>query len=620
MQAGNPACMARGSALEICLLGRFVVRRGGQELPAKAFEGRLARMLLRLLVSQRGRFLSKDLLADALWSDRPPADPSGNIDVLVSRIRRALGDPTLILTGPGGYAFSDDDRCAVDIEILRSKVQAGRTRLSVGEMAAALEAFLDAVDTWGGEPLPEDAYADWAQALRTELRRLQLEALEGAAEAALAVGDPARAVQMAEMAVVREPHRERSYLLLVRALAAAMDRAGALRAFDDFRRRFAEELGLDPSREAWDLQGRILRGDLSESATGLERLVLQATLAGEQRDTGLGTILGGRGSRPARARALACMAMLAAGSDDYERGGRLAELALLEAADEPGARAEALLARAIVGMNRGLLDGSQTALNEALELFEDLGDRYGAARVLDVRAMQTFLEGHVRAGVEQFERVACLFEESGDLMRVVTPRSTRGHGFVFMARPDDGLGDIEEALELARVLGDEPNECYCLWHRSEALAALGRASEALASARQALEMAERLNHQEWTAAALRGLGIAAEVAADPVTAEASFRRSLELSEGMPVFRGLALARLAIVLTKAGRFDESRSLVELALAQGTPLSAFEARLAQAELGAAEGRLEPAIVRQSLAMAESEGHLQSTARLRELAYPP
>lgn len=618
MQAGKAACMSNRSALEICLLGRFVVRRGGQELPAKAFGGRLARMLLRLLVSQRGRFFSKDLLAEALWAERPPADPSGNLEVLVSRIRRALADPTLILTGPGGYAFTDEERCAVDIEVLRSNVQAGRTRLAVGEMAAALDAFINAVDAWGGEPLPEDAYADWAQALRTELRRLQLEALEGGAEAALAVGDPDRSVQMAEMAVVREPLRERPHLLLVKALAAAADRAGALRAFDDFRRRFAEELGLDPSPEAWDLQGRILRGDRSTRASGLERLA-QATLAGERRDTGLGIILGGRGSGPMRARALASMAMLAAGSDDYERGGRLAELALFEAADEPGARAEALLAAAIVGMNRGLLDGSQAALNEARDLFEDLGDQYGLARVLDVRAMQTFLEGHIRDGVDQFDRAARLFEDSGDLMRVVTPRSTRGHGLVFMARPDDGLRDIEEALELARVLGDEENESYCLWHRSEALAALGRASEALSSARQALELAERLNHHEWTAASLRGLGIAAEAAADPVMAEASFRRPLELSEGMPVFKGLALARLALVLTKAGRFDEARPLVELALAGGTPFSAFEARLAQAELAAAEGRPEQAIARQSLAMAEREGHLQSAARLRQLLSP-
>ncbi len=88
---------------------------------------------------------------------------------------------------------------------------------------------------------------------------------------------------------------------------------------------------------------------------------------------------------------------------------------------------------------------------------------------------------------------------------------------------------------------------------------------------------------------------------------------------MPVFKGLALARLALVLTKAGRFDEARPLAKLALAEGTPLSTFEARLAQAELAAAEGRPEQAIVLQSLAMAESDGHLESAARLRQLAYP-
>lgn len=607
---GNPP-------LEIRLLGRFVVRTGGIEIPASAFGGRLTRVLVRLMVSQRGRFFAKDFLADALWGDRLPADPAGNLEVLVSRARRALGDPTMILTGPNGYAFADNDRCAVDIDTVRSKVLAGRTRLAVGEMESALEVFRDAVDAWAGEPLPEDAYAEWAQEPRTEMYRLQLEALEGGGEAAIAVGDPDQAVQWAEMALAREPLRERSHLLFVRALATAGDQAGALRAFDTFRRRLAEELGLDPSADARELQARILRGDLGEETARLTKLAY----GGPRRQDSLRTTLGGTGSGPLRARALASMAMLAAGSDDYERGGRLAELALMEAAEEPGARADAMLAGAIVDMNLGLHDRSKSRLSEALALFEKLEDEHGVARVLDVGAMETFMSGHVREGVERFDQVARLFEESGDLMRVVTPRSTCGHGLVFMDRPVEGLENIEEALALARSLGDEQNESYCLWHRSESLAALSRAGEAVTSAEQALAIAERLNHREWMAASLRGLGIAAEVAGDLGRAEDSFRRSLETSEGIPLFRGWALARLALLLTKAGRLDEAGPLVGLALAEATPFSLFEARLAQAELATVEAKPEArSIAHEFLTSAEREGHFQSASRLRELAGPP
>ena len=97
--------------IRIRLLGRFAVDRDGQEIALREFGGRLARRLLRLLALRRGTLVSKDLITGALWPDDPPADAPGNIEVLVSRLRRALGDPTLIRTGPGGYVLADGRRC-----------------------------------------------------------------------------------------------------------------------------------------------------------------------------------------------------------------------------------------------------------------------------------------------------------------------------------------------------------------------------------------------------------------------------------------------------------------------------------------------------------------------------
>ena len=58
----------------------------------------------------------------------------------------------------------------------------------------------------------------------------------------------------------------------------------------------------------------------------------------------------------------------------------------------------------------------------------------GAARILDARAMATFLNVSIRAGTELLDRVAHLFEDSGYLMRTVTPRWTRGHGLVLSSQ------------------------------------------------------------------------------------------------------------------------------------------------------------------------------------------
>ena len=248
--------------ISIRLLGRFSVRRAADELAPAAYGGRLVRTLIRILVSRRGQFVSKDALTEALWPRQAPADPPHSLEILVVRARRALGDGSFILTQPGGYLFSALAACDVDAEGVLAAVDRGRTALVNGVPSVALPAFQEAVDRWSGEPLAEDAYAEWAQETRRELARALLDALEGGATAALLLGDPATAVALAERAASREPLREASQILYVRALAESGDRAAALAVYHSFRCRLADELGLDPSGEADRMQTRILKGEV----------------------------------------------------------------------------------------------------------------------------------------------------------------------------------------------------------------------------------------------------------------------------------------------------------------------------------------------------------------------
>ncbi len=249
------------AAIEVQLLGRFMVRRSGDEVPPASFGGRLVRVLIRLLVSRRGAFVSRDVLAEALWPERMPADPSANLRVLVQRARAALGDPALIVTGPSGYSFAAGAGCEVDTETFLAGVRAGQEHFAAGHAGAALRDFRSALDLWG-EPLAEDAYDDWALEIRASLGRAHLQALETGAEAALAVRDPGQAVALAERAVGREPLRESAVTLLARALAASGDQVAALRAIESLRHRLAEEVGLSPSPDVAALESRLQRGEL----------------------------------------------------------------------------------------------------------------------------------------------------------------------------------------------------------------------------------------------------------------------------------------------------------------------------------------------------------------------
>ncbi|MGH3157316.1 MAG: AAA family ATPase, partial [Streptosporangiaceae bacterium] len=266
---GSPLVLAPGTgpprgpaAVRIRLLGRFAVEREGQEIASREFGGRLARRLLRLLALRRGTLVAKDLIAEALWPGDPPADPEGNIEVLVSRIRRALGDRTLIRTGPGGYVLADGGQCWIDAEAFLAAVQCGRAGLAA-RPGEALASFRVALGIWRGEPLPEDTYADWAQSDRRHLCLAYLEALDGAAAAALEAASAAAAAEAAcwaRQAVAAEPLRESSVLALVRARAAAGDQAGALAAFEEYRDRLAAGTGLQPTPQACQIRQRIVAG------------------------------------------------------------------------------------------------------------------------------------------------------------------------------------------------------------------------------------------------------------------------------------------------------------------------------------------------------------------------
>jgi DNA-binding SARP family transcriptional activator len=1027
------------------LLGRFVVLRVGREVAASEFGGRKVRALLRVLASRRGSFVSHDALTEMLWGERPPADPVANLQVLVNRARRAIGRPELLITGPRGYSLDGGDACGVDAEQFVDGVEQAR-RLAGQD---ALAAYLAALERWTGEPLAEDGYADWAAQYRSRLMLTRQLALEEAAQLALDLGDPARAVELASSAASAEPLREVAALTLIRSLAALGDPAAALERYDDYRRALADELGVDPSEQAQALFAELLHGRRPSGAAGTERragteftplpfvgrdaeldvllgaagraqrvllsgpsgvgksrlldqlatrvpvvlvraflaeqdepwslaramfreilaadataadhlpasiraalawllpeaeagpsttapdpesrrallveaaarmlaahggpividdlqwadptslLLVEAALArldavgavlalrpaeardrqviatflnrlagqsrvvelrplaasaieelagdrvlaaglaastdgtplaivealralaaegsitrtaqqrwrivdprvvdriadvalegqraaigaradaqpGEAQDvlnllallarevparvlaaalgrderpvldllaalsqnglarlgergwapahdmvgevlaqrlppdsrgrlhgllaralqdndpepgelaghwlgagdtaraaeafldaarraldafadreavaladaglavspagelasalhesraqalarlgdiagarTDLRTALSVHRGGPVRARLLGRLAALASGADDLVRAAELAELALVEAGSEPLARAGALEIAAVLDMNLDRAPRAEQRAAEALALYEANGDAKGTARVLDGRAMATFLDGRITQGVELLQRAANLFEDSGDLVHVITPRSTAGHGLVFAGAPAAGLALATSALELARTLGNSEGQSYSSWHAAEALAGLQRADEALGSAQEALAIAQRIGHRGWTATGWRALGIAHQSAGDLDLALRAFECSLDSCEHLNLFACWAASRCALVLVALGRLAEAEPFVSRALAEGPELGRYEARLAAAELAAARSADDAgALAREALRLADAAGMRQGRERLVEL----
>ncbi|GGM41763.1 BTAD domain-containing putative transcriptional regulator [Dactylosporangium sucinum] len=235
--------------MRVGLLGPLTVEAGGRSVEVGG--ARLRTLLVRLAV-EAGRPVPVDQLADALWPGEPPADPANAVQSLVSRLRKSLGDPVALVSGPGAYRLDADELDTVRFERLTAE---GRRALRAGDHAAAVHLLREALALWRGPALADVAGAPFAEALAARWEELRLAATEDLAEAG--DDDVARLQEL----VAAHPLRERLVALLIRALHAAGRPAEALAAFEDCRRRLAGELGVDPSPALREAHVAVLRAD-----------------------------------------------------------------------------------------------------------------------------------------------------------------------------------------------------------------------------------------------------------------------------------------------------------------------------------------------------------------------
>ncbi|MFG1807607.1 BTAD domain-containing putative transcriptional regulator [Streptomyces sp. NPDC049040] len=213
------------------ILGPLLVLRDGFPVDPGS---RKQQTLLAALLAHANARVSSDVLVEALWADDPPRTARKNIQVYVSALRRLLDGETgsRIAHQRGGYVLQ---ATADELDAL-SFLQRAR----VGSLTEAL-------DLWRGPAL--DGFCDVpliGDAARGLDRRF-LEVSEDWAEAEIAAGGGAAAIERLTEIAQRHPLRERLRIAQMTALCRAGRRSEALAVYDDLRQALARELGLPPS-------------------------------------------------------------------------------------------------------------------------------------------------------------------------------------------------------------------------------------------------------------------------------------------------------------------------------------------------------------------------------------
>lgn len=260
-QAAERSLTLTAPPLVFSLLGRFALRRGAWLMDDAAWGRPMAARLVRFLLMHRGSPVPEDLLFEAFWPDRTAAAARRNLQVAVSRARTVLDPPhaetSLIEVVDRAYRLELREEDLVDADEFEAVVES-----ALRETGAGRRPLLErAKSLWGGEPLPEDRYAEWSVAWRARLVDRYIEVLSGLVDACTVAGDHPAAIEVSRELVDLDPLNESAHRDLMAAYARAGRTGHALRQFLECRRTLVDELGVEPAEPTSRLQARILAGE-----------------------------------------------------------------------------------------------------------------------------------------------------------------------------------------------------------------------------------------------------------------------------------------------------------------------------------------------------------------------
>jgi DNA-binding SARP family transcriptional activator/tetratricopeptide (TPR) repeat protein len=220
-----------GRVTRFNVLGPLEVWHDGERLTIPA--GR-ARVLLATLLLRANQPVPVDTLVDRLWEDGAPnpGRAKATLQMVVRRLRQALGDANVVRTVTHGYVAEVDPE-SLDLHRFRRLAASGE--------------YAEALALWRGEPL-SDVRSDVLHTEEVEpLLEERLVVLERRIEVDLAAGRFGGLVPQLRSLTRAYPLRERFWGQLVLALHGSDQRAEALAAFRTVRKLLADELGVDPS-------------------------------------------------------------------------------------------------------------------------------------------------------------------------------------------------------------------------------------------------------------------------------------------------------------------------------------------------------------------------------------
>jgi DNA-binding SARP family transcriptional activator/Tfp pilus assembly protein PilF len=235
-------------AVAITTLGGFGVLLNGKAVPASAWQSRKARDLLKILVSHRGRPMTREFLMELLWPEEDPSRLSNRLSVALATVRATL-DPgkrhgsNHVVVSDGQSVRLELSRVSVDVVRFLDAAAEALQRHEAGDPAAS-NLLTVAESLYVGDFLEEEPYADWPVVLREEARATYATVARALATDATVRGDFETGVRYFLRLLERDPYDEGAHLGLVSCLVSARRHGDARRRYQAYSARM-DELGVE---------------------------------------------------------------------------------------------------------------------------------------------------------------------------------------------------------------------------------------------------------------------------------------------------------------------------------------------------------------------------------------
>lgn len=220
------------------------------------------RQLLATLLLHPNRFVSTDLIADALWEGNPPRSATANIRTYVRALRGVLqeaGLPTPIDTSAAGYSIEvgvDE----LDASLFESLLAEGGHLRDVGEGRQAMQLFSRAYSLWRGHPLEDLTVASAWEGSIARLDAQYRGLVDTLLDLRLEYGDATGAAVLLSGRLTEDPYDEQLWTRLIDALLDAGRAGEARNAYQKAVQTLAEELEVEPGPELQAAGDRAERG------------------------------------------------------------------------------------------------------------------------------------------------------------------------------------------------------------------------------------------------------------------------------------------------------------------------------------------------------------------------